>query len=271
MVGVVGSSPIAPTSLSTICLLTPKSSKLKETAMAGWTRFTVLLALCLVSALARAETLPLAPELISLDSAAGERLLLESEARRPYLPLTIHFLTQKTQSYCGIASMAMVLNALGVPAPDTPEYAPYRTYTQDNVLNETTERILPQAVLAQRGTTLDQLGAILASHGVEVTVTHVSEANLELFRSQAVDYLSRPNHYVVVNYLRRQINQERGGHISPLAAYDARTDRFLILDVARYKYPPVWVKSADLFMAMNTADPSNENRSRGFVLVRRTR
>lgn len=227
--------------------------------------------LSLVSAFARAEVLPLPPDLIRLDSDAGERLLLESDARRAYLPLSIHFVTQKTQSYCGIASMAMVLNALGGPAPDTPEYAPYRIYTQDNVLNATTERILSQAVLLQRGTTLDQLGAILASHGAEVTVRHASDVALEAFRSQAAGYLSQENHFVVVNYLRRQIAQERGGHISPLAAYDAKTDRFLILDVARYKYPPVWVKSADLFAAMNTPDAANENRSRGFVLVRRMR
>ena len=73
--------------------------------------------------------------------------------------------------------------------------------------------------------------------------------------------------YVIVNYLRRTIGQERGGHISPLAAYDAETDRFLVLDVSRYKYPPVWVKAEDLFAAMNTPDSDNENRTRGYVLV----
>ena len=63
------------------------------------------------------------------------------------------------------------------------------------------------------------------------------------------------------------IGQEIGGHISPLAAYDDESDRFLILDVARYKYPPVWVKASDLFDAMNTPDAANDNRRRGFVLV----
>ena len=72
---------------------------------------------------------------------------------------------------------------------------------------------------------------------------------------------------MIVNYLRKAINQERGGHISPLAAYDAETDRFLILDVARYKYPPVWVRAEDLFAAMNTTDADNQNRTRGYVLV----
>jgi hypothetical protein len=37
--------------------------------------------------------------------------------------------------------------------------------------------------------------------------------------------------------------------------------------VARYKYPPVWVKTAELFAAMNTQDSDNENKTRGYVLV----
>ena len=55
--------------------------------------------------------------------------------------------------------------------------------------------------------------------------------------------------------------------ISPLAAYDAETDRFLILDMSRYKYPPVWVEAGDLYAAMITPDSDNDNRTRGFVLV----
>ena len=78
---------------------------------------------------------------------------------------------------------------------------------------------------------------------------------------------AQPGHFVLVNYLRRAIGQESGGHISPLAAYDGKTDRFLILDVARYKYPPVWVRTSDIFDAMNTKDSDNENRTRGFVMV----
>ena len=52
-----------------------------------------------------------------------------------------------------------------------------------------------------------------------------------------------------------------------MAAYDAKADRFLILDVARYKYPPVWVTATDLFDAMNTTDAANDNKTRGYVLI----
>lgn len=74
---------------------------------------------------------------------------------------------------------------------------------------------------------------------------------------------------MIINYLRKALGQERGGHISPLAAYDAETDRFLILDVSRYKYPPVWATAADVFAAMDTTDSDNQNRTRGYVLVKR--
>lgn len=83
----------------------------------------------------------------------------------------------------------------------------------------------------------------------------------------AISHLQQKDHFILVNYLRRAIGEERGGHISPLAAYDADADRFLILDVSRYKYPPVWVTASDLFDAMNTADSDNDNRTRGYVLI----
>ncbi len=67
-------------------------------------------------------------------------------------------------------------------------------------------------------------------------------------------------------YLRRSIGQERGGHISPLAAYNADTDQVLILDVSRYKYPPVWVEVEDLWNAVNTVD-SVSGLTRGVVVI----
>ena len=86
------------------------------------------------------------------------------------------------------------------------------------------------------------------------------------------DYLSQEDRFVIVNYLRKaDLGQEKGGHISPLAAYDTETDRFLILDVSRYKYPPVWFTAPELFAAMNTTDADNQNRTRGFFWFRRQR
>jgi hypothetical protein len=233
---------------------------------------SLALALCLVAAvplasIARAQTLPLPDNLTDLNSADGEKYFAESGAFATYFGIADNFVTQKTQAYCGVASIVMVLNAAGVPAPTTPEYQPYHVFTQDNVLDERTEAVLPRDVLAHQGMTLDQLGALLSLHPVTVEVHHAADGGLDAFRAAARDYLAAKDHFVVVNYLRKAIGQQTGGHISPLAAYDARADRFLILDVARYKYPPVWVKASDLFDAMNTPDRDNNEKTRGYVLV----
>jgi Phytochelatin synthase len=224
-------------------------------------------ALGLLVAGANGQTLGLPDNLIGFSTRDGESYFAESDAREAYFPLASNFLTQRTQAYCGVASIVMVLNALGVPAPAVPEYTPYRTFTQDNVLSDETDAVLPRDVLARRGMTLDQIGGILATQPVKAEVHHASDSSVDEFRKLASSYLGQPGHFVLVNYQRRVIGQQIGGHISPLAAYDAKADRFLILDVARYKYPPVWVKTTDIFDAMNTPDPSNDNKTRGFVLV----
>ncbi|SHF16478.1 Phytochelatin synthase [Kaistia soli DSM 19436] len=214
-----------------------------------------------------AETLALPPSMVSASSEEGEALLVEAEAREAYFPLVDNFVTQKTQSFCGVASMTMVFNAMALPAPEVPEYKPFRTFTQDNVLDDRTEAVVPRATIERMGMTLDQLGAAIATKPVIAAVHHAGDTNLDAFRSEARAYLADEDRFVIVNYLRKAMGQETGGHISPLAAYDAEQDRFLILDVARYKYPPVWVKAADLFAAMNTPDKDNGNRTRGYVLV----
>ena len=228
---------------------------------------SLALAVCITAPLAHADTLTLPPNLTDLNSEEGQKFFLESGSFTAYFPIADNFVTQKTQAYCGVASIVMVLNALGVPAPTTPEYQPYHTFTQDNLLDDKTDAVLPRDVLARRGMTLDQLGKLLAMQPVTVEVHHAADASLDAFRAAARDYLATKGRFVLVNYLRKALGQEIGGHISPLAAYDANADRFLILDVARYKYPPVWVKASDLFDAMNTTDAANDNMTRGYVLV----
>lgn len=223
------------------------------------------LALSLSVPQAISQTLPLSENLIDFNSPIGEKLLFESEARQDYIPLIFQFTTQENLAYCGVASMAMVLNALNIDAPFAPEFR--RNYfTQENVLNEQTDSIIPANLVARQGMTLEQLGGLLRTYPVEVSVYHASDVSLAEFREIAKQNLKQPNNFILVNYLRRAIGQESGGHISPLAAYSEASDRFLILDVSRYKYPPIWVTAEELWQAMATID-SSVNQTRGFVLV----
>jgi Phytochelatin synthase len=214
-----------------------------------------------------AQVLPTSPQLIPFSSTEGEQLLIDSQARQDYFRLSNQFVTQINQAYCGVASSVMILNALEIPAPESPQTKPFRAFTQENFFNrEETKKVVSLDLVSKRGMTLAQLGDLLTSHGAKVKVYYGSDLDLDRFRSLLRQNLSERDNFAIVNYLRRTIGQERGGHISPIAAYNQRTDRFLILDVSRYKYPPVWVKAVDLWQAIKTMD-SASGKTRGFVLV----
>jgi hypothetical protein len=216
---------------------------------------------------ARAETLPLPGDLIALDSEPGQRLFLAAEANQAYFQLGLHFVTQDHPAFCGPASIVMALNALHVPRPPSKLTLGLGLYDQENIFDARSEAIKSRSAVMQAGMTLDELGGILAAHDLNVVVHHAGDSSLDEFRGLAVTELRGKDRFVLVNYLRSAIGQSSMGHISPLAAYDKNGDRFLILDVSRYKYPPVWVKAAALFAAMSTVDKDNGNRTRGYVIV----
>ncbi|MGF1486002.1 MAG: phytochelatin synthase family protein [Prochloraceae cyanobacterium] len=245
--------------------------KRKNHPLARLTRTTLQLltiGLCLSSGgQIKAQTLPVADNLIELNSVEGEILLKQSQAREDYIPLSMHFVTQKNPAYCGVASIVMVMNAMSIPAPATPGFRNYRFFNQDNLfLNPRTETVITAETVARMGMTLEEIAGLLESYPVQTEVYHGSEVTLDEFRDLIVKNLQQDDNFAIVNYLRREIGQERGGHISPIAAYDRRTDRFLILDVSRYKYPPVWVKAEELWQATNTLDRVS-GKTRGLVLV----
>ncbi|MGH8002623.1 MAG: phytochelatin synthase family protein, partial [Brasilonema sp.] len=166
-----------------------------------------------------AQTLTLPKNLIAFNSDEGEKLLVESQSREDFFPLSMQFITQNNQAYCGVASIVMVLNGLQIPAPEASQYSPYRVFTQENFFNnEATRKVLAPEVVSRMGMTLDKIGELLASYRVKVKVYHAADTNLEDFRKLGSENLKQPGNFVLVNYLRKEIGQEKGGHISPLAA-----------------------------------------------------
>ncbi|VXD13235.1 phytochelatin synthase family protein [Planktothrix paucivesiculata] len=237
-----------------------------------WKKRSLLIALlisglCLGVKFSQAQPLSIPDNLVNFNSSEGEKLFSESNAKQDYFPLSIYFVTQDNLAYCGVASLVMALNAMQIPRPETPEYRNYRIFTQENVFNNSsTQRVLTAETVTRRGMTLEQLGKLLDSYSLKVQVYHASETTLEEFRKLVIANLKAENNFVLVNYLRPEMGQEGGGHISPIAAYHQKSDRFLILDVARYKYPPVWVKAEDLWRGMTRIDPASQ-KTRGFVIL----
>lgn len=210
---------------------------------------------------------PLPDNLTKFDGVIGTALL-KKNAQLNTSHLLAHFTTQDTQTYCGVASAVMVLNAAIVhDAPIDPIYDPYNYFTQDNFFTDAvTDIITPEEVLAA-GMTLQQMAdAIDTFDGVFVEHFHASDISLTEFRLIAKTALAN-NQYVTVNFLRTAAGFETGGgHHSPVAAYNKETDQFLILDVARYRYPSFWISAEDLWNSINTTD-NDAGKSRGFIVI----
>ncbi|MFN5696938.1 MAG: phytochelatin synthase family protein [Cyanobacteriota bacterium] len=208
---------------------------------------------------------------LPLTSAAGQNLLMRPGTRRAdYGSLSQWFETQANLAYCGVASSVMVLNSLALPAPKAENHGNYRFWTQTNVFAApATTSFVQAAAVARAGMTLEQLHGLLASPGAVVRRFHGDQLSLEQFRRMVRRNLEDPRDRLLANYDRRAVGQTGGGHISPLAAYDPRSDRVLILDVARYRYPAVWVTMADLWRAVASVDRSS-GRSRGLLIIQAT-
>ena len=218
----------------------------------------------------REENSPEPP--VYLDTAEGYKRFQESDSHKSIVPLSMYFVTQVTQTYCGVASSTMVLNALIPDAqrPTTPEWSPYRLFAQSNFFTDEVLKIVSRESVLKNGMILDKLGAVLRTYPVKVEVFHAGGKNDEsAFRNAAKEALRSGERFVILNYLRTAVAQKTGGHFSPLAAYHGKSDSFLVYDVARYKYPPSWVKTKDLWSAMNTTDDESM-MTRGYLVVKKS-
>jgi hypothetical protein len=204
--------------------------------------------------------------LIPLQSRDGRQLLKESKAQEAFWELSQYYAPQPDLGSCSVASCTMILNALPIDRPVSPHHAPFKLFTPDNFFTKEVEAIVPRKQVSSSGMSLGQLASVLATYPLAVETVYASDSDLDRFRKVLADSLARPDTFVLVNYLRKSLGQESGGHISPLGAYNQQADRVLILDTANYKYPWTWVKTEHLWKAMVESDPESK-RSRGYVLV----
>jgi hypothetical protein len=199
---------------------------------------------------------PLSPDLVALDSPAGRKLLAESAAA-DYDELAANFVAQSRKAWCGVASAITTLNAAGAAQTRLDEQA---------LFSHPSVEAHPLKV-SFIGMSLREFGALLQAHGAEVTVVKASDTNVDAFRQAARANLGSEGDYLLVNYQREHLGQTPSGHISPLAAYHAPSDRLLILDVAAHKYPPVWVRLDEVWEAMKAPLNPETTITRGYVVV----
>lgn len=203
---------------------------------------------------------------VYLNTPQGEQRLISAKLRQPFFAMQPYVETQQNLAFCGPASIVAVMNSLGTPRPFESRFYPYTFYTQDNIFNAETQRVKSFVMVSVRGMTLADMAAFFNALGVKARAYHADSLSIDQLRALLRDALAKPDARIVANYNRKTLAQEGDGHLSPLAAYDAASDSVLMLDVAKFKYPPAWVTLGELLESMQTID-SDSGKSRGLVVV----
>lgn len=210
---------------------------------------------------------PLPEGQIPFSSAEGRRLFREALAAghmEGWFALAEQFHTQAEPAFCGLGTLVVVLNALEID-PGRVWKGPWRWFGE-----ELLDCCLPLEQVAARGVTLDELACLAGCNGAAADLFRAEEATLETLRAHVIEAARAPRGPVVVaSYARRALGQTGEGHFSPLAGYHAERDLALVLDVARFKYPPHWVPLPQLHAAMGPPDAAT-GRSRGWLVLRRS-
>ncbi len=220
-----------------------------------------------------------------IDSISGGTIATMSQYSNDFFLISSGLDAQVNQAYCGVATAVGILNSLrflkstinddGVNIPVDPVYKPYPYATQTDIFDECTkENVISQTgggpgvdgiLTPPYGLSMPQIAGLLRCHlnattasgiGWSVQEQYVDKSHITpgKMRFDLKNALSDPNSRVLVNYDRSAIGQEGGGHWSPVGSYSEKQDAFLILDVAKYKYPPVWIPTERLFDALATYD-----------------
>lgn len=203
---------------------------------------------------------------VYLNTPQGEQRLISAKLRQPFFAMQPYVDTQQNLAFCGPASIVAVLNSLGTPRPFEPRLYPYTFYTQDNIFNPDTQRVKSFVMVSVRGMTLADMTAFFNALGVKATAYYADSLSEDKLRALLKAALANPDVRIVANFDRKTLTQEGGGHQSPLAAYDEASDSVLMLDVAKFKYPPAWIGVGEMLESMRSID-SDSGKSRGLVIV----
>ncbi|WP_110570954.1 phytochelatin synthase family protein [Yoonia vestfoldensis] len=186
---------------------------------------------------------------------------------------------QFSTSACSIATVTAAINGI----MGQPEWASETIMTQQNLL-ELTGNAEWAALSAEGGdgVTFQQLvdftGQALAAVGLDRSVMQFNPtAATDMARGQVVNLLieneASPDDAIMVYFNQGVVTGDWDGpHIALIGAYDAATDRVLILEVDQEWYVPYWTSVDVLLDAMVKPTSAEhgvlEGETGGFVMIR---
>jgi glutathione gamma-glutamylcysteinyltransferase len=208
---------------------------------------------------------PLPPAHIPFSSARGRALFreaLDAGTLESFFPLIEQFHTQSDPAFCGLGSLVMALNSLGID-PGRAWRGSWRWFSE-----ELLDCCTPLEHVQKRGLSIEEVACLARCNGADVTVSRPSEQGIDVLRANLNDATRATDQVVISSYSRSKLGQTGAGHFSPIGGYHPEKDLALVLDVARFKYPPHWVELGALFSAMHDPDPATD-RARGWLVLKK--
>ena len=211
---------------------------------------------------------PLPDGLVPFASAEGRAIFreaLDAGGMEGWFALSEQFHTQSDPAFCGLGTLVVALNALEID-PGRIWKGPWRWYTEDLLTC-----CLPLDRVRRDGVTVDELACLARCNGARADVVRPgAEVGVGALRAAVARAAAAPRGPVLVAaYSRAGLGQTGSGHFSPIGGYHAARDLVLLMDVARFKYPPHWVPLEALYAAMCAEDPATE-KPRGFIELNRS-
>jgi Phytochelatin synthase len=210
--------------------------------------------------------------LLSEDSA-----YLRRAAAPAYWALAPHYVGQITDCACSLASATMLVN---VARRRVARDSGSKLVTQAMLLEAVDDALWRDGVAADggNGASLSQLAALIerglgafGHDGASVTSVPLAGSGtdgLAGLRAALAEGEAAAGRYFIANYyMAAAIGEGDYGHFSPLGAYDAASDRVLVLDVYRVEYEPYWLPVERLFATMAIAN-RRDGEPRGYLDIR---
>ncbi|KAI4301067.1 hypothetical protein L6164_034384 [Bauhinia variegata] len=205
------------------------------------------------------------PPAIEFSSPEGKRIFAEALGQgtmEGFFKLISYYQTQSEPAYCGLATLATVLNALAID-PGRKWKGPWRWF--DDSMLDCCE---PLDKIKVEGITFGKVACLAQCNGAKVKAFRANQSTVDDFRKHVISCASSEDCHLIVSYHRGTFNQTGTGHFSPIGGYHAERDMVLILDVARFKYPPHWVPLTLLWEAMGNIDEAT-GYPRGYMIISR--
>lgn len=235
--------------------------------------------------------------IVDWNSLQGRHRLSRTKYNQDFFQTAHTFQPQINPVYATVASAVIVLNALRLPkhviaSQDELEIKrpeelgggilPFPAYSQLTFLNSETDKIKDRDVILIKnpagkengkpkfkpGLGLSDLQKMLTDvYHASATVTFADADTNEgskTFRSTLKKTLADSTSFILANFKGDLLGAATEGTVSPLVAYEEKSDSVLILDVTGHKNPWYWVPLTALYESMHTQYDGNY---RGYIQI----